>query len=172
MKKIVFLHSHTPPLPICSQLCVETIVMLSLIVEHDGGKCFWNQVIDVDQLVHHANDLFLQRQVCFHSYVCLYELHSVIFWGVLKPSPKPHLPERNERRHRFAYHSNLFRRHQWQLLWLRSQRQVWHHVAYLPQHRAMSHAALQGGRQLGLYRAIKWWSKGCSSTIGCVGIVV
>jgi len=51
------------PQPEYRQLLVEAIMILSQIVEHDGGKCVWNEVISVDRLVHCANDLFVNEQV-------------------------------------------------------------------------------------------------------------
>jgi len=45
------------------QLMVEAIMILCLIVEHDGGKCRWNEMIVVDKLVHHANEIFIKEQV-------------------------------------------------------------------------------------------------------------
>jgi len=47
------------------QLMVEAIMILCLIVEHDGGKCHWNEMIVVDKLVHHANEIFIKEQVGF-----------------------------------------------------------------------------------------------------------
>jgi len=46
------------------QLMVEAIMILCLIVEHDGGKCHWNEMIVVDTLVRHANEVFIKEQVC------------------------------------------------------------------------------------------------------------
>lgn len=51
------------PQPEYRQLCVESILMLCLIIEHDGGRCHWNEVINVDELVHHGNRLFIEEQV-------------------------------------------------------------------------------------------------------------
>ena len=45
------------------QLMVEAIMILCLVVEHDGGKCRWNQMIVVDKLVHYANEVFIKEQV-------------------------------------------------------------------------------------------------------------
>jgi len=45
------------------QLMVEAIMILCLIVEHDSGKCRWNEMIVVDKLVHHANEVFVKEQV-------------------------------------------------------------------------------------------------------------
>lgn len=50
------------PQPEYRQLCVESILMLCLIIEHDGGRCHWNEVINVDELVHHGNRLFIEEQ--------------------------------------------------------------------------------------------------------------
>ena len=44
-------------------LQVEAIMILCLIVEHDGGKCHWNEMIVVDKLVRHANEVFIKEQV-------------------------------------------------------------------------------------------------------------
>jgi len=45
------------------QLMVEAIMILCLFVEHDGNKCHWNEMVVVDKLVHHANEIFIKEQV-------------------------------------------------------------------------------------------------------------
>ena len=50
------------------QLMVEAIMILCLIVEHDGGACSWNHAVSVDALVNHANEIFVTEQV---SILCI-----------------------------------------------------------------------------------------------------
>ena len=52
------------PQPEYRQLMVEAMMVLILIEQHDNGKTRWNEVICVDRLVHTANDIFLDEQVC------------------------------------------------------------------------------------------------------------
>ena len=61
------------------QLMVEAIMILCLIVEHDGGRCRWNEMIVVDKLVHHANDIFVKEQVTVAASVDLGHI-SVFFY--------------------------------------------------------------------------------------------
>lgn len=41
---------------------VEVIMILCLIVANDNGRCQWSQLIVVDTLVHHANEIFIKEQ--------------------------------------------------------------------------------------------------------------
>jgi Phosphorylase b kinase C-terminal domain len=46
------------------QLMVEAIMILCLLVQHDGGgRCRWNEIIVVDKLVQRANEIFIKEQV-------------------------------------------------------------------------------------------------------------
>ena len=51
------------PQPEYRQLMVEAMMVLVLIVQHDGGATYWNQEIYVDQLVRRANEIFIEEQV-------------------------------------------------------------------------------------------------------------
>ena len=52
------------PQPEYRQLMVEAMMVLCLIVEHDSGKTQWAESIQVDRIVHLANDIFIDEQVC------------------------------------------------------------------------------------------------------------
>ena len=51
------------PQPEYRQLVVEALMVLILIVQHDGGANHWNHVVQVDRLVHVANEIFIEEQV-------------------------------------------------------------------------------------------------------------
>ncbi len=51
------------PHPETRQLMVEALMVLSLVLDHEG-KTFVNQVIPIDGIVAEANRLFLEHQVC------------------------------------------------------------------------------------------------------------
>ena len=48
------------------QLMVEALMVLSLVLEHDGN-IFINDVIAIDRIVSDANDLFLEHQVSIRA---------------------------------------------------------------------------------------------------------
>ena len=52
------------PQPEYRQLMVEAMMVLCLIVEHDNGKTRWGETICVERMVHTANDIFIEEQVC------------------------------------------------------------------------------------------------------------
>ena len=51
------------PQPEYRQLMVEAMMVLILVMKHDLGCTHWEQVFDVDQLVHLANEIFIHEQV-------------------------------------------------------------------------------------------------------------
>ena len=56
------------PQPEYRQLVVETLMVLCLIIEHDNGSTQWNETIEVERLVHTANDIFVQEQVYMKTF--------------------------------------------------------------------------------------------------------
>lgn len=53
---------HAVPQPEYRQLLVETLVMLHLLIEHDVTSSLGDGIIDIEQLVRTANNLFLEDQ--------------------------------------------------------------------------------------------------------------
>jgi len=53
---------NTIPQPEYRQLVVEALMVLTLVVEHNLSPCL-GEIIQVEELVHTANRIFLQDQV-------------------------------------------------------------------------------------------------------------
>ena len=51
------------PQPEYRQLMVEAMMVLCLVVQHDNKKSQWNQVINIEKIVHLANSIFQEEQV-------------------------------------------------------------------------------------------------------------
>ena len=57
------------PQPEYRQLMVEAMMVLILMVKHDLCCTRWEQVFDVDKLVHLANEIFIHEQVSICCFV-------------------------------------------------------------------------------------------------------
>lgn len=56
------------PQPEYRQLMVEALMVLTILVEYDAVKCL-GAIINVEHLVHKANHIFLEDQVCIQFLV-------------------------------------------------------------------------------------------------------
>ncbi|KAG8238507.1 hypothetical protein J437_LFUL017806 [Ladona fulva] len=54
---------NTIPQPEYRQLIVEALMVLTLVVEHDAAPQLGSGILPVEQLVHHANSIFLDDQM-------------------------------------------------------------------------------------------------------------